>query len=34
MCGLVHNFTAQKRKRDASLKQAANVVPEVAKGMS
>ena len=32
MFGLVHNFAARKRKRDASLKQAADAVPELARG--
>ena len=27
MSGLVHNFSARKRKRDAILEQAANAVP-------
>ena len=34
MSGLVHNFAARKRKRDAILEQTADVVPEVAKGSS
>ena len=34
MSGLVHNFAAQKRKRDAILEQAADAVPEVARGSS
>ena len=33
MSGLVHNFSARKWKRDASLEQAADVVPEMAEGM-
>ena len=33
MSGLVHNFAARKRKRDASLEQAANALPEVARGL-
>ena len=32
MSGLVHNFAARKRKRDAMLDQSANVVPEGARG--
>ena len=32
MSGLIHNFIARKRKRDASLKQATDALPEVAKG--
>ena len=32
MSGLVHNFVARKRKRDASLEQAADAAPEVAGG--
>ena len=28
MSDLIHNFADQKRKRDASLKQAANALPE------
>ena len=34
MSDLVHNFFARKRKRDAILEQAADVVPEVASGTS
>ena len=34
MSGLVHNFAARKRKRDAMLDKSANVVPEGAKGSS
>ena len=34
MSGLVHNFAAQKWKRDAMLEQAADAVPEVAGGSS
>ena len=34
MSGLVHNFTARKRKRDAILEQATNAAPEVARGSS
>ena len=34
MSDLVHNFAARKRKRDAMLEQAANAVPEGAKGSS
>ena len=32
MSGLIHNFTARKRKRDASLEQATDAIPEVAGG--
>ena len=32
MFGLIHNFVTRKRKRDASLEQAADSVPYVAKG--
>ena len=34
MSGLVHNFAAWKRKRDAILEQAADAVPEAAGGSS
>ena len=34
MSGLVHNFAARKRKRDAILEQAANAVLEGARGSS
>ena len=34
MSGLIQNFAARKRKRDASLEQAADVVLEVAGGSS
>ena len=34
MSGLVYNFTARNQKRDASLEQAADVIPEVAGGSS
>ena len=34
MFSLIHNFAARKRKRDANLKQVADVVPEVAEGSS
>ena len=34
MFGLVHNFSTQKRKRDVILEQAADAVPEVARGSS
>ena len=33
MSGLIHNFSALKWKRDASLEQAADAVPEVAGGI-
>ena len=32
MSNLVHNFTARKRKRDASFKRVADAIPEVAGG--
>ena len=32
MSGLVHNFTARKRKRYVGLEQAVNATPEVAGG--
>ena len=32
MFGLDHNFAAQKQKRDASLKQAADAAPKVVEG--
>ena len=32
MSGLIHNFATRKLKRDASLEQVADVVPEVARG--
>ena len=34
MFGLVHNFAARKRKRDAILEQATDAVPEVARESS
>ena len=34
MSGLVHNFAARKRKRDAILEQAVNAIPERARGLS
>ena len=34
MSGLVHNFSARKRKRDAMLEQSANAVPEGVRGSS
>ena len=33
MSDLIHNFTARKRKQDASLEQVANAIPEVAGGL-
>ena len=32
MSDLIHNFAARKRKRDASLEQVANAIPEVVEG--
>ena len=32
MSDLIHNFAARKRKRDASFEQAADAIPEVARG--
>ena len=32
MSGLIHNFAARKRKRDANLEQAADALPEVVEG--
>ena len=32
MFDLIHNFAARKQKRDASLEQAVNAIPEVAGG--
>ena len=32
MSNFIHNFVARKRKRDASLEQAADAIPEVAGG--
>ena len=32
MSSSIHNFSTWKRKRDASLEQAANSIPDVAKG--
>ena len=34
MPGLVHNFATRKRKRDATLEQSANTVPEGVRGSS
>ena len=34
MSGLVYNFASRKRKRDAILEQAANVIPKVAGGLN
>ena len=32
MSDLIHNFVAQKRKRDASLEQAVDALPKVVEG--
>ena len=34
MSGLVHNFSARKRKRDAMLEQSVNAIPKGARGSS